>query len=99
MYMKKLKKRVNAPYVETDIRNLGDSRLDPAEACQRERQELLDIESKKKIWGQAELEDHERSAGPRMAWTELIRKLQRCNQSLQVRDGSLGNVALYIPKK
>jgi hypothetical protein len=99
--MKKVKKRkpVNAPMVETDIRELGDQRLNPEEACAREREDLLRIEAKKKIWGQAELEDHERSAGPRMPWTELIRKLQRCNHGLQVRDGSANAVALYVRKK
>jgi hypothetical protein len=97
--MKKPKKKpVNAPMVETDRYELGDLRLNPEEACARERESLLKLESKKKIQGQDELEDTERSSGHRMAWTEFIHRLQRCNPDLKPRDGSVNSIALYIKK-
>jgi hypothetical protein len=87
-----------APLVQTDSQELGDKRLNPEESVSREREELLKVAAANRIWGQDELEDPERSAGPRMPYTELIRRLQKLNPAIKVRDGIPGNVALYFPK-
>ena len=88
-----------APLIQVDSNELGDKRLNPEEANLRETEALLKMEAKKKIWGQEELEDPERSSGSRMGWTELIRRLQKCNPEIRVRDGSAGSVALYFKKR
>jgi hypothetical protein len=91
---------VDAPHVETDIHELGDKRLNPEEVVAREREDLLRIESKKKIWGQEELEDPERSSGTRLQWQEVIRRIQLCNPGIRVKDSQGGNaVALYLRKR
>ena len=76
-------------------RQLGDKHLNPEEAVIREREDLLRIESKKKIWGQAELENTDRSAGPRLYYTEILRRLWLINPQLKVKEGVEGSVALY----
>ena len=76
---------------------LGDTHLSPEEAVLREREELLQLASKSKIWGQEELENSDRSAGPRLYYTEIVRRLQVINPRLAVRDGLEGSVALYRP--
>ncbi len=43
--------------------------------------------------------DADRSNGPRMAYTELIRRLKKIYPPLLVKDGVEGNVALYRRKK
>jgi hypothetical protein len=89
-----------APLVQADIKELGDTRLNPKEAIAREREDLLELAGKAKIWGQTELEDHERSAGPRLSWGELIRRIRDCNSSIQVLDSQGGSdVAIYVRKK
>jgi len=85
--------------VQPDINELGDKRLNPEEGIAREREELLNIAASRKIWGQKELEDQERSAGPRMAWQEVLRRILKCNPDLKVKDGSEGSVAIYRRKK
>lgn len=95
----KKKKVINAPYVETDVHELGDSRLSASEAVIREREALLKKASVYRIYGQDELEDAERSLGPRLQYGEVIRRLQQANSQIQVRDGSPGSVALFIPKR
>lgn len=92
-------KKNGAPYVEPVKAMLGDKHLNPEESVCRLREELLQQESKKKIFGQKELEDVDRSSGPRMPWTELIRRLQKCNPGIRVKDGMAGNVALYFRKR
>src|ERR1700678_1106672 len=87
-----------APLVQVDINELGDKRLNPEESNARETEALLKQCAKQKIWGQDELEDVERSAGPRMPWTDLIRRLKSCNPGIHVKDGIPGNVALYYKK-
>lgn len=82
----------------TDIQNLGDSRLNPEEGLAKLREENLALAAQKKIQGQDELEDVNRSGGSRMPWKELIFRLTKCNPTLQFRDGTPGNVAAYIPK-
>jgi hypothetical protein len=89
----------SAPLVQTDIHELGDERLNPEENVARLREELLQQEAKKKIWGQEELEDPERSSGPCIPWARLIGRLQKCNPGIRVRDGIPGNVALYFRKR
>jgi hypothetical protein len=88
-----------APLVEVDRLELTDKRLNPEEAVIREREELLKMAAKKKIAGQEELENPERSAGPRMSWQEVLRRILICNPQIKVKDGSLGSLALYIRKK
>lgn len=99
MARKKLKPKNGAPYVETDIHELGDKRLSPDEAVIREREDLIKVVSAKKIAGQEGLEDSERAGGARMAWTEVIRRLQKINSEIQARDGISGHIALYRPKR
>ena len=96
---RKFKKSGIAPLVEVDPLELTDKRLNPEEAVIRERQELLKMASKSKISGQEELEDAERACGPRLNWTEVLRRLQKCNPQIQVKDGMPGSVALYLRKK
>ncbi len=76
---------------------LGDEHLNPQEAVIREREELLQVASRSKIWGQEELESSDRSAGPRLHYTEILRRLWIISPRLTVRDGLEGNVALYRP--
>jgi hypothetical protein len=68
-----------AALVEVDPLELTDKRLSPEESVIKETEELLKIESKKRIHGQDDLEQVERSAGPRMYFTEILRKLLSCN--------------------
>lgn len=91
-------KSADAPYVEPDKTQLGDTHLNPEEFVIREREELLKIESKKRIHGQDELEKSDRSLGPRMFYTEILRRLKDINDSIKVLDGSEGSVALYVEK-
>jgi hypothetical protein len=93
-----VKRSVDAPYVEPDRSQLGDRHLDPKEAVIREREELLKTTSRSKIYGQQELEDQERSAGPRLSYTEIIYRLHKINPQLKVVDGIKGSVAIYRPK-
>ena len=58
----------------------------------REREELLAIEAKKRLWHQEELEDENRSAGPRLNYTEVLRRLKAINPELVIMDGIPGNV-------
>jgi hypothetical protein len=82
--------------VQTDKNELGDVRLSPEEAVYREREELLKLASTRKIGGQAELEDAERSAGPRISWQEVIRRLRLCNPKLHFADSQGGaHIAVY----
>jgi hypothetical protein len=85
--------------IQPDSQELGDKRLSPAEAVAREREELLEKASKKKIQGQEELEDPDRSAGPRLYYTEILRRLWKLNPEFRVEDGKDGSVAIYRPKR
>lgn len=85
--------------VQTDINELGDKRLNPEESVHRERESLLKLASTRKIAGQEELEDAERSAGPRMAWQEIVRRLRLCNPKLHFADSQGGSsLAVYRQK-
>lgn len=85
--------------IQDDINELGDKRLSPEEAVIDEREKLLKIAAKKKIRGQEELEDPDRSAGPRLYYTEILRRLLKLNPELRIEDGSYGNVAIYRLKR
>ena len=76
---------------------LGDEHLNPEEAVIHEREDLLRMAAKCKIHGQEELEDTDRSAGPRLYYAEILRRLRILNPRLAVLDGIEGNVALYRP--
>lgn len=94
-------KSVEAPWVETDIAELGDGRLNPEEAIAQEREKGLKAASVFKIPGQDELSNPDRSSGPRIHWRELWRRLERMNSKLKAQDSRVyGNdtVALYFPK-
>lgn len=93
------KKRKGAPYVETDRAELGDKRLNPEESVIRERESLLSICATRRIWGQDELEKAERADGPRLPYTELLRRIHLCNPAIVAKDGMEGSVALYIRKR
>lgn len=85
--------------IQTDINELGDKRLDPKETVVKLREEAINDTVRCRIDGQDELEQAERSAGPRMFYTEIISRIREVNPSLQVIDGSPGNVAIYVRKK
>lgn len=91
-------KTIEAPYVETDIRMLGDTHLSPQESVIREREKCLKDASKFRIFGQDELENPERALGPRLQYTELISRLKSIAPELKAVDGSEGNIALYFPR-
>lgn len=84
---------------ETDIHELGDKRLDPAENVARQREECLKLASKYKVEDQDELTDANRTYGPRISYTELLSRLQKIAPGLAARDGYPGNLALYYPRK
>lgn len=88
-----------APYVETNRAMLGDKHLDEKESVIRERERAINQASKCKIGGQAELENSDRSAGPRLHYSEIIRRIQSLNPRIAIRDGMPGNVAIYRPKR
>lgn len=89
---------INAPYVETDKRMLGDSHLDPAENVYKQREELLAKAGRFRIYGQHELENPDRGLGPKLQYTELISRLRQIAPRLKAIDGSPGNIALYFPR-
>ena len=84
--------------VQVDRDELGDKRLSPEESIYRETEELLKLASTRKIGGQEELEDQERSAGPRIHFTDFIRRVHKFNSGVLVVEGMAGSVALYILK-
>jgi hypothetical protein len=85
--------------IEVDSSQLGDTHLSPEEAVIREREDLIRIQSKHRIYGQDALEDPERSAGPRLYYTEILRRIWTINPEILVRDGSPGQIAIYRPKR
>jgi hypothetical protein len=91
-------KKVGAPYVEPLKEMLGDTHLDPQESVIREREELLKVAAKSKIDGQDELEKQERSAGSRLYYTDILRRLHKLNPGIKILDGIEGNVAIYRSK-
>ncbi len=97
----KKKPSTKAPLVQTDIHELGDERLNPEEAVHRERESLLKLAATRAIPGQKELENPDRSSGPRIYWRELLKRLQRMAPGLRFKDSSVDGkvtIALYYPK-
>ncbi len=85
--------------IEPDRDQLGDKHLNSEEAVIREREDLIRIQSKHRIYGHDALEDPERSAGPRLYYTEIIRRIRKINPAIMIRDGSEGQVAIYRHKR
>lgn len=86
------------PMVEIDPLELTDKRLNPEEAVAAKREECLALAGKKRFYGQEELEDPDRSSGPRLQFSEIISRLKREIPQLKVMDGSPGSVAVYFPR-
>ena len=79
-------------------RQLGDKHLAGDELRAYEEERALNMASKSKIYGQDDLEDEDRSAGPRLYYTEIIRRIRKINSEIKVVGGKQGSVALYRPK-
>jgi hypothetical protein len=94
---KQFKKSGISPLVQVDKDELGDKRLDPKESVAREREELLNKAAAARVWGQDELEQAERSLGPRMSTGDLISRIRKLNHTLKFLDGIKGHVAVYRP--
>jgi len=77
---------------------LGDKRLQGKDSLAKLKEGNQRLTDSKKIEGQKELEKQERSAGPRMPYQEVIRRIQKLNSQIKVKDGIPGNVALYAPR-
>lgn len=88
-----------APLVETDINELGDKRLDPKEGVAYQREKCLKQASQFKIEDQDELADGQRVYGPRLAYSNLLARLEKLAPGLEARDGARGQLALYFPRK
>ncbi len=76
---------------------LGDTALCDDEAIIRLREETDSALGTRRLHRQAELSDPNRSAGPRLSWNEVIFRLRKANPSLLFKDGSAGNIAVYVP--
>lgn len=77
---------------------LGDSCLDPTENLVKLKEGNQKLIDRQKMAKQSELEDPERMLGPKMPYQELIRKLQKLNLNIKVRDGAPGQLAFYVLK-
>ena len=88
----------SAPYIIADINEIGDSRLSPEESVIRLREENDSLLDNRRIHRQAELSDPNRAAGPRISWNDLLYRLHKCNPALLYKDGTPGNIAVYVPK-
>jgi hypothetical protein len=87
--------------VEPDFNEIGDKRLNPEEVVAREREKALKAAATRAIPGQKELENPERSAGPRIHWRQLIYRLQKMAPGLRTKDSEVygkKTIALYWPK-
>lgn len=87
-----------APLVEVDCNELGDTRLNPVESNAQLREGNLQKASKFKLCRQEELEDPERGMGPKLPFHEILTRIQKEAPELKARDGSPGNIALYYPR-
>jgi len=86
-----------APAVFADSGHLGDRNLDARGVVDKATEENQAMTDKFRIAGQDELEDQERSAGPRMEPSEFIWRVKKENSQIIVRDGGVpGAVALYV---
>lgn len=94
---KKWASKPDAPMVFADASHLGDRKLDAEGVMERELENTRNMNQKYRHPDQDNLEKQERSAGPRMEPSELIRRVKQENSELIVRDGGLPNtVALYV---
>lgn len=84
--------------IQPNRRMLGDSHLDPTENLAKLKEDNARLVEPNKIAGQKELEKAERAWGPRIAYRELIYKIQKLNSNIKILDGSPGNVAVYVLK-
>lgn len=87
--------------VEPDINEIGDKRLNPEEAVARERESLLNMASHYAIPGQKQLEDPKRSSGPKIYWSEFLRRLMKLAPEIRPKHGKVygkPTIALYVPK-
>lgn len=83
---------------EPNIRMLGDSHLDPRENVIKLREQCLKLASRYITEDQAELQNADRSAGVRLPYAELLRRLRKICPKLTAKEGSPGNIALYYPR-
>ena len=102
--MQKKNSKNRSAYVETNKAMLGDKHLNPEESVIRLREEIIAQEANKRLWHQDELADQERSEGPRLNWTELLRRIQKLNHGIKVKDGLVDDkgvkaVCLYLKKR
>lgn len=77
---------------------LGDAHLNWEELAVREREGLLKDVSGRKAYGQDDIDKSDRSAGPRMYYSVLLKKLRNIYPAMLVKDGIFGHVACYRPK-
>lgn len=86
--------------IQPNSEQLGDKYLSPQEAAIREREELEKLTYQKYVTSeQALMEDADRSSGPRLYYTEILRRLSKINPSLLIKEGRAYNVAIYRPKR
>lgn len=84
--------------VQPNKNALGDKILSGEEMTTKLVEDCLREASVNKTGDQDELADIRRSEGKRLAYTEVLARIQRINPRIRVLDGSPGNVALYLPK-
>ena len=90
-------RKQKAPAVFADSGHLGDRKLDGRGVVDKAAEENQAMTDKFRIAGQEELEDQERSAGPRMEPSEFIRRVKKENSQIIVRDGGVpGAVQLKV---
>lgn len=77
---------------------LGDKHLDAAENLAKLKEGNKALTDRQKIAGQSELENPDRMLGSRMPYQELVRKITKLNPGILVKDGSAGQIAIYVPK-
>lgn len=83
--------------IQPDSSLLGDKNVKDAESVAKLKEENDALTPK--MEGQDELNDAERSGGPQMPYTEVIRRLRKANREILFRDGSEGNIAVFIPRR
>lgn len=80
-----------------DSHSLGDTFLDPIENLIKLKEENQKEIDKKKLPGQAMLENQDMATGAPMSYQELIRKLKHANPNLIIEDGGVpGAIAVRV---
>jgi hypothetical protein len=77
---------------------LGDKHLNPEEEVIRQREDLRHDISGREAYGQKDIEKAERSEGPRLYYSTLLKKMKNIYPHFLIKDGIPGNVAVYRPK-